>query len=92
MARASTIGRYHRRMSTPIKLPNLGADTEEARLVAWLKKVGDSVTTGEAIAEIETEKATVDLESPATGTITEILVSADTDVTVGTILANLDEA
>jgi pyruvate/2-oxoglutarate dehydrogenase complex dihydrolipoamide acyltransferase (E2) component len=92
MARASTIGRYHRPMSTPIKLPNLGADTEEARLVAWLKKVGDSVTTGEAIAEIETEKATVDLESPATGTITEILVSADTDVTVGTILANLDEA
>ena len=83
--------RYHRPMSTPIKLPNLGAETEEARVVTWLKNVGDTVATGEAVAEIETEKATVDLESPAAGTITEILVPADSDVAVGTVLATLDE-
>ena len=79
-------------MSTAIKMPNLGAETDEARVTSWLKNVGDSVTEGEAIAEIETEKATVDLEAPASGTITEILVPADTDATVGTVLARLEEA
>ena len=78
-------------MSTPIKMPNLGAEADEARVASWLKNVGDSVMEGETIAEIETEKATVDLESPAAGTITEILVPADSDVAVGTVLATLDE-
>jgi len=79
-------------MSTPIKMPNLGAETDEARLVSWLKTVGDTVMEGEAIAEIETEKATVDLEAPASGTISAILVPADTDAKVGTVLATLEEA
>ena len=61
-------------------------------MTRWLKNVGDTVTEGEAIAEIETEKATVDLEAPATGTISEILVPADTDAVVGTVLATLEEA
>lgn len=79
-------------MSTPIKMPNLGAETDEARLASWLKNVGDAVMEGEAIAEIETEKATVDLEAPASGTISAILVPADTDAKVGTVLATLEEA
>ena len=79
-------------MSTPIKMPNLGAEADEARVTNWLKNVGDVVTEGEAIAEIETEKATVELEAPASGTIAEILVVADTDAKVGTVLATLDEA
>jgi len=79
-------------MSTSIKMPNLGAETDEARLASWLKNVGDTVTEGEAIAEIETEKATVDLEAPASGTISAILVPADTDAMVGTVLATLEEA
>ena len=78
-------------MSTPIKMPNLGAEADEARVASWLKNVGDSVMEGETIAEIETEKATVELEAPASGTIAEILV-ADTDAKVGTVLATLDEA
>lgn len=79
-------------MSTPIKMPNLGAETDEARVSSWLKEVGDTVLEGEAIAEIETEKANVDLEAPATGTLVEILVPADSDAKVGTVLAMLDEA
>ena len=79
-------------MSRPIKMPNLGAETDEARVSSWLKNVGDAVMEGEVIAEIETEKANVDLEAPATGTLTEILVPADTDAKVGTILATLEEA
>ncbi len=79
-------------MSTPIKLPNLGAETDEARVSSWLKAVGDTVMEGEVIAEIETEKANVDLEAPASGRLTEILVQAGSAAKVGTVLATLEES
>ena len=79
-------------MSTPIKMPNLGAETDEARVSTWHKAVGDSVMEGEVIAEIETEKANVDLEMPATGRLTQILVEAGTDAVVGAVLATYEEA
>ena len=77
-------------MSTPIKMPNLGAETDEARVSKWLKAVGDTVMEGEVIAEIETEKANVDLEMPATGRLTEIVVEAGADAKVGTVLARYE--
>ena len=79
-------------MSTAIKMPNLGAEADEARVSSWLKKVGDAVMEGEVIAEIETEKANVDLEAPASGRIAEILVPAGSDAKVGTVLARFEEA
>jgi pyruvate/2-oxoglutarate dehydrogenase complex dihydrolipoamide acyltransferase (E2) component len=79
-------------VSTPIKLPNLGAETDEARVSSWLKAVGDTVMEGEVIAEIETEKANVDLEAPASGRLTEILVQAGSEAKVGTVLATLEES
>ena len=79
-------------MSTPIKMPNLGAETDEARVSSWLKNVGDAVMEGEVVAEIETEKANVDLEAPASGRITEILVPAGTDAKVGTVLATFEDS
>jgi pyruvate/2-oxoglutarate dehydrogenase complex dihydrolipoamide acyltransferase (E2) component len=79
-------------MSTPIKMPNLGAETDEARVSSWLKSVGETVMEGEVIAEIETEKANVDLEMPATGRLAEILVEAGADAKVGTVLATYEEA
>jgi pyruvate/2-oxoglutarate dehydrogenase complex dihydrolipoamide acyltransferase (E2) component len=79
-------------MSTAIKMPNLGAEADEARVSSWLKKVGDAVMEGEVIAEIETEKANVDLEAPASGRITEILVPAGSDAKVGAVLARFEEA
>ena len=79
-------------MSTAIKMPNLGAETDEARLSSWTKNVGDTVMEGEVIAEIETDKANVDLEAPASGRITEILVPAGSDAKVGTVLATFEEA
>ena len=78
-------------MSTPIRMPNLGAEADEARLSSWLKAVGDTVAEGEVIAEIETDKANVDLEMPATGRLVEILVPAGTDAKVGTVLATYEE-
>ena len=79
-------------MSTPVRLPNLGAETAEARVVAWLKAVGDVVSAGEPTAEIETEKATVELEAPVAGTLAEILVPAGAEATVGATLATIADA
>ena len=79
-------------MATPVRLPNLGAEASEARVAAWLKAVGDTVAVGEPIAEIETEKATVELESPAAGTLAEILVPAGEEAPVGATLAVIADA
>jgi pyruvate dehydrogenase E2 component (dihydrolipoyllysine-residue acetyltransferase) len=73
-----------------IDLPALGFDMETGRLAAWLKQVGDTVRKGDAIAEVETEKATVDLEAPADGTIVELVVAEGSDVEVGTTLGWLE--
>ena len=50
-----------------IEMPKLGYDMETGVISEWLKKVGDTVSRGEAIAEIETEKATVEMEATASG-------------------------
>jgi pyruvate/2-oxoglutarate dehydrogenase complex dihydrolipoamide acyltransferase (E2) component len=74
-------------MSTNVRLPNLGAEANEALVAAWLKDVGDAVMQGEAIAEIETEKATVVLEAPVAGRLVEILVPAGEEAAVGAVVA-----
>ena len=64
-----------------------------ATLTAWLKQAGDPVTAGEPIAEVETDKTTVELEAPADGVLAEIRVAAGTEpVAVGTVLAVVREA
>lgn len=69
-------------------MPELSSDITEADLVSWLVKPGDHVEAGELIAELETEKSTVEFESPASGTLVEILVPEGTNgVEVGTVLA-----
>ena len=73
-------------------MPNLGAEATEGRVSSWLKNAGDTVTEGEAIAEIETDKATLDLEAPASGVLREILVPAGADAPVGAVLAIIDLA
>jgi pyruvate dehydrogenase E2 component (dihydrolipoamide acetyltransferase) len=77
-------------MPLDIKLTSFGASMEEAKLVQWLVSVGDKVTAGQAIAEVETDKALAELESPVDGIIESIEVENDTDgVEVGTVLARL---
>jgi len=70
-------------------LPQLSSTMETARLIRWLKKPGDSVRMGEPLAEMETDKATMDVESPADGVLTEILVREGQDVAVGGSLGRL---
>jgi pyruvate dehydrogenase E2 component (dihydrolipoamide acetyltransferase) len=75
---------------TPITMPTLGFDSTHGVLVAWLKAIGDHVDKGDSIAEIETEKATVEMEAPASGTIVEIVQPGGTEVEVGSVIAWLE--
>jgi pyruvate dehydrogenase E1 component beta subunit len=71
-----------------IKLPAMSPTMEEGTLATWLVKPGDSVKPGQVIAEIETDKATMELESDEAGTVVSIAVEAGTDgVKVGTVIA-----
>lgn len=71
-------------------MPNLGYDLETAKVHAWLKQVGDTVKRGEPIAEIETDKTTVEMEALSDGTLTEIVAEAGTEVAIGEVIAYLD--
>ena len=61
-------------MAETINMPKLGFDMAEGTLVRWVKKVGETVNKGEVLAEIETDKATVEVESPAAGVVRKLLV------------------
>ena len=52
-------------MRVEVRMPNLGSDMDSGKVVAWLKQVGDAVARGEVIAEIETDKTTIEMESLA---------------------------
>jgi len=77
-------------MPTIIKMPAFSATMETAKLLCWRVASGDSVTKGQVIAEIETDKAVATIEAPESGQLLELLVSAgDDDVPVSTHLAIL---
>jgi pyruvate dehydrogenase E1 component beta subunit len=77
-------------MPTPILMPALSPTMTEGNLARWLKKVGDRVKPGEPIAEIETDKATMEVEAVEEGVLAEILVAEGTEgVKVNTPIAML---
>ncbi|MFA5989229.1 MAG: pyruvate dehydrogenase complex E1 component subunit beta [Sphingomonas sp.] len=77
-------------MSIEIKMPALSPTMEEGTLAKWLVKAGDAVKSGDIMAEIETDKATMEFEAVDEGVIGEILVAEGTDgVKVGTVIALL---
>jgi pyruvate/2-oxoglutarate dehydrogenase complex dihydrolipoamide acyltransferase (E2) component len=77
-------------MRVDVTMPNLGYDMEEGKIAAWLKAVGDPVKRGEAIAEIETDKTTVEMEAMSAGTLAEILHEEGATVAVGDVIAVLE--
>ena len=77
-------------MSVNIEMPKLSDTMTEGTLVKWHKQVGDSVEIGDILAEIETDKATMEMEAFDDGTITEILIQAGEKAPIGGILAILD--
>ncbi|MBY0582111.1 MAG: pyruvate dehydrogenase complex E1 component subunit beta [Sphingomonas sp.] len=77
-------------MAIEIKMPALSPTMEEGTLAKWLVKAGDTVKSGDIMAEIETDKATMEFEAVDEGTIGAIMVAEGTDnVKVGTVIATL---
>jgi pyruvate dehydrogenase E2 component (dihydrolipoamide acetyltransferase) len=74
-------------MVTVVKLPKLGLTMEEATVLKWLKNVGEEVKEGESILLIETEKAVVEIQSPASGYLLKKMAKEGDSVKVGTPLA-----
>ena len=90
LARAAYRGTSH--MPISIKMPALSPTMEEGTLAKWLIKVGDKVASGDIMAEIETDKATMEFEAVDEGIVTAISVSEGTEgVKVGTVIATLAE-
>ncbi|MGE3076882.1 MAG: dihydrolipoamide acetyltransferase family protein [Dehalococcoidia bacterium] len=79
-------------MAFEVTMPQMGADMTEGTLVKWFKSVGDTVTRGEIIAEIETDKADVELEAYESGTLIKLIVNEGEVVPVGEVIALLGEA
>ena len=77
-------------MRIEVTMPNLGYDMEEGKIASWLKSVGDQVERGEPIAEIETDKTTVEMESLASGTLIEIVCPAGAEAPIGAVIAYLE--
>jgi pyruvate dehydrogenase E2 component (dihydrolipoyllysine-residue acetyltransferase) len=78
-------------MSINIEMPKLSDTMTEGTLLKWLKKVGDSVEVGDVIAEVETDKATMEMEAFDEGVLSEIFVQEGQKVEVGQKLAILTE-
>ena len=79
-------------MAIELRMPALSPTMEEGTLAKWLVKVGDTVSSGDIMAEIETDKATMEFEAVDEGTIAKILVDEGTDeVKVGAVIALLAE-
>ncbi len=72
-------------------MPTLGADMAEGTLVAWKKQIGERVSKGDVIAEVETDKAAIDVETFTAGVIERLLVDPGDKVPVGTVMAVIRE-
>jgi pyruvate dehydrogenase E2 component (dihydrolipoamide acetyltransferase) len=72
-------------------MPTLGSDMTEGTLVEWKKNVGDRVTKGEIIAEVDTEKSAIEVESFYTGVIQQLITQPGDTVPVGTVMAVIRE-
>ena len=79
-------------MATELNMPQMGYDMQEGTLVRWLKAVGDEVSLGDPVAEIETDKAVVEFESTAEGVLLKLLVEEGTTVAVGEVIAMVGAA
>ena len=73
-----------------VEMPNLGHDIESGKLISWVKKVGDQVVKGDVIAEVETEKVTLEVEAFDEGTLVEIVLQEDSDGATGDVIAYLE--
>jgi len=74
-------------MASRVVMPKLSDTMEEGRILRWLKKEGDAVETGQALAEVETDKATVEMEAYANGTVRKLITPEGQFVKIGGLIA-----
>lgn len=74
-------------MASRVVMPKLSDTMEEGRILRWLKQEGDRVETGQALAEVETDKATVEMEAYTNGTLRKVLAPQGETVKVGALIA-----
>jgi pyruvate/2-oxoglutarate dehydrogenase complex dihydrolipoamide acyltransferase (E2) component len=77
-------------MSTSVVLPKWGMGIEEGTVTRWLKREGEQVTQGEPLVEIETAKATQEVEAPASGKLVKILLPEGQSAAVNTEIAVIE--
>ncbi len=76
---------------TEIRVPTLGESVTEATIGRWFKKLGDPVRADEALAELETDKVTLEVNAPASGVLAEIVAKAGETVAPGALLGQIAE-
>ncbi|HET9963555.1 MAG TPA: dihydrolipoamide acetyltransferase family protein [Nitrospiraceae bacterium] len=79
-------------MATDIIMPQLGESIAEGTVVKWLIPVGGMIQKDQPLVEVETEKVALEIPSPATGLLTEVIIDQGKTVPVGTLLARIDSA
>ena len=79
-------------MSHEFRLADIGEGLEEAEIIEWLVQVGDRVRRDQTIVEVMTDKATVEIPAPASGTIGELRAEAGDVVPVGDVIFTLEGA
>lgn len=77
-------------MRVAVVMPKVSFEMESGTVYEWTKQVGDAVEAGETIAVIETEKATMDIEAPASGRLAEIVRPIGDEVPVGEPIAYIE--
>ena len=78
-------------MATEITVPSLGESVTEATVAKWLKHPGEAVAVDEPVAELETDKISLEVYAPAAGTLAEVLAEEGTNVPVGAVLGRITE-
>ena len=76
-------------MATEMILPVLGMAQDTGKIVQWLKREGQPVKKGEPVVEVETDKATVELEAPADGVLANVTAAEGDEVPVGQVIARI---
>jgi pyruvate/2-oxoglutarate dehydrogenase complex dihydrolipoamide acyltransferase (E2) component len=77
-------------MRAEIRMPTASPGMEEGTIISWLKTVGDAVDRGESLVQIATDKATLEIESRATGTLVEIVYANGAEVPVGAVIGFIE--
>jgi pyruvate dehydrogenase E2 component (dihydrolipoamide acetyltransferase) len=78
-------------MLTEVIMPNLGLTMEQGKIISWLKQVGDTVKEGEPLFEVETDKVSLEVESPISGTLLKIIVEEGNTVPLFEVIAYIGD-